>query len=486
MRVRAKVVASVLLSVSLLATACGARLTAAQRAAGIGALTKNGGSTTGSATGGTTGATTGSSIGGTTGASGATTGGAAGGTTGGANNLGSGSCSSGGATDTGVTANQITLATVADVSGVQPGLFKSAWQAMSAVTAYINSQGGICGRQLKDLQLDSQADSTQNRAAVQQACTQSFALVGSMSAFDDGGASVGQQCGIPDISAITVNAARSNASNVYPAYPVGPNYINTSWGLQIKQRYPDAIKKSAFITLNAGASVQNGNQRIKALTKMGYTFVYTTQVQVVESNYSPYVQAMQSKGVEFIDMLADYQSIVRLQKAMQQAGWFPQVRVWDSVAYSPAYLSQGGTAVQSQPSGCNDVLKNVPCPAYVFLNTALFQEASSNPEMQLYLTWLQRVAPGAQPDYFGLYAWSAGRLFQKAATMVGAKLTRKALFSALQSIHSWNDFGLHIAHDIGAKREGNCTLYVEIKSSGFVRAFPASGWTCTGSLMKTS
>ena len=107
MRVRAKVVASVLLSVSLLATACGARLTAAQRAAGIGALTKNGGSTTGSATGGTTGATTGSSIGGTTGASGATTGGAAGGTTGGANNLGSGSCSSGGATDTGVTVTEL-------------------------------------------------------------------------------------------------------------------------------------------------------------------------------------------------------------------------------------------------------------------------------------------------------------------------------------------------------------------------------------------
>src|SRR5207237_7660800 len=224
--------------------------------------------------------------------------------------------------------------------------------AMSAVTAYINSQGGICGRQLKDLQLDSQADSTQNRAAVQQACTQSFALVGSMSAFDDGGASVGQQCGIPDISAITVNAARSNASNGYPADPVGPNYINTSWGLQIKQRYPDAIKKSAFITLNAGASVQNGNQRIKALTKMGYNFVYKTQVQVVESNYSPYVQAMQQKGVEFIDMLADFQSIYRLQKAMLQAGWFPQIRVWDSVAYSPSYLKDGGAAVNTQPPGC--------------------------------------------------------------------------------------------------------------------------------------
>jgi hypothetical protein len=267
---------------------------------------------------------------------------------------------------------------------------------------------------------------------------------------------------------------------------VGPNHFNTSWGLQIKQRYPDAIKKSAFITLNAGVSVQNGNQRIKALTAMGYNFVYTTQVQVVESNYSPYVQAMQQKGVEFIDMLADYQSIVRLQKAMAQAGWFPQVRVWDSVAYSKNYLSLGGGAVNTQPPGCNDVIKNVPCSAYVFLNTALFEEASSNPELQLYETWLQRVAPGAVPDYFGEYAWSAGRLFQKAATTVGARLTRKALFSALQNVHSWNDFGMHIAHDIGARLEGNCTLYTEIKNSQFVRAFPASGWTCTGSLMKTS
>src|SRR5439155_6112903 len=155
-------------------------------------------------------------------------------------------------------------------------------------------------------------------------------------------------------------------------------------------------------------------------------------------------------------------------------------------AYSPNYLSQGGSAVNTQAPGCNDVVKNVPCNAYVFLNTALFSEASSNPELQLYEQWLQRVAPGEQPDYFGMYAWSAGRLFQKVATQVGAKLTRKALFSVLQGVHSWNDFGLHTAHDIGAKREGNCTLYVEIKNSQFTRAFPSSRWTCTGSLMKTS
>ncbi|MGZ4139305.1 MAG: ABC transporter substrate-binding protein [Actinomycetota bacterium] len=467
MKVRSRAIASILLSVALLATACGARLTAAQRAAGIGALSRGG--TTQQSQGNTQ--TPGQTFGGTgpsIGPSSNT------GPTGAGGVPGAAACSApsgaAGATDKGVTATTITLATAADVSGVQPGLFRSAWQAMQAFAAFANSTGGICGRQVKNLLLDSKADSTANRAAVQQACDQAFALVGSMSAFDDGGASVGQSCGIPDISAATTNAPRSHATNVYPAYPVGPDRINTSWALTIKSKYPAAVKKAAFITLNAGASVQNGNQRIKALTELGYNFVYKTQVQVLEANYSPYVQAMKDKGVEYIDMLSDYQSIVRLQKAMLQANWFPQVRVWDSVAYSQNYISLGGAAVEG---------------SLIFLNTGIFEEASSNPEMQLYESWLQRVAPGAVPDYFGIYAWSAGRLFQKAAVAAGGKLTRAALFAQLKSIHSWSDYGMHTPHDIGNKRESNCTLYVEVKNGKFVRKWPSSGWDCSGKLLNT-
>jgi ABC-type branched-subunit amino acid transport system substrate-binding protein len=480
-KVRSKAVASVVLSVALLATACGARLTDAQRAAGIGALAR-GGTTggTGPTTPGTTFGSTGPSVGPSS-----STGLGGGPSTGlGGPGLGGAACTSGGATDTGVTANSITLATIADVSGVQPGLFKSAWQAMQALQMYVNSNGGICGRQIKNLLLDSKADATQNRAAVEQACTSAFASVGSMSAFDDGGASVGQSCGIPDISAITVNAARSTASNVYPAYPVGPNYFNTAWGTYIKNTYPNAIKHAGFITLNAGASIQNGNQRIKALTNLGYNFVYKAQVQVLEANYTPFVENMKKAGVQLIDMVSDYQSTVRLQRAMEQQGWFPEVRLWDSAVYSQKYLTEGGTAVQSNNSSACSVTPK-PCPMLLFLDTAMIEEASSNPEMQLYLTWLQRAAPGALPDYFGIYAWSAGRLFLKAAQAVGGKLTRTALFTELKSIHSWSDFGMHVAHDIGAKKEANCALFAEVKNGKFVRVSPASGWTCVGSLMRT-
>ncbi len=459
MRARA---AAGMLAVALVATGCGARLTTTQRDSVLGGFVNDNG--TGPASGPQTTSSAGPGVGPGS-SSGPLVGPSAGGSTA---SLPPGG--NGGATDVGITGTTITLATVADVSGVQPGIFRSAWQAMQASAAYINASGGIYGRTIKNLLLDSQADSTANRAAVQQACDQSFAQVGSMSAFDDGGATVGQQCGIPDISAITVNRPRSLATNVYAASPNGPLYINTSWGLSIKQRYPDAVKHSAMLWLNAGATSQNAKQRVYALQRLGYTFVYQAETGVLEPNYQPYVTAMEKAGVQLVNMVADYQSIVRLQKAMQQQGWYPTVRLWDSVAYSQNFLNLASTSGNG---------------AFVFLNTALFEEASSNPELQLYETWLQRVAPGAVPDYFGLYAWSAGRLFQKAALAAGQRLTRKALFEQLKQIHAWSDYGLHVTQDVGNKREGNCTLYVEIRNEQFVRSWPTTGWSCIGSAMAT-
>jgi ABC-type branched-subunit amino acid transport system substrate-binding protein len=468
--VRLRTFAPLVAMLMLVASACGARLTPEQRAAGIGALGQGGPADAGPGGAGPGG------VGPTVGPSGLPSGIASIDAGGGGVGAPPPPGGNGGATDRGVTGNQITIASVADVSGVQPGLFKSAWQATSALAAYVNSQGGIYGRGLKPLLLDSKADSTANRAAVQEACDKAFALVGSMSAFDDGGAPVGQGCGIPDISAVTVNQARSDASNVYPAYPVSPHYYAVGKSVWIKNTFGDeVIKHAGFVILNAGVSIHNGRQRVNGLKSLGFDFGRNDEriwkVDVVTANYTPYVKDMIKKGVRYIGMLADFESIVRLQKAMKQQGWKPDVRDWDSVAYSPNYLTQGGAAVEE---------------SLVFLNTSLFEEASSNPEMQLYQAWLQRVFPGAKPDYFGMYAWSAGRLFVKAAAAVGPKLTRKALLDQVKTIHSWDAFGMHAAHDIGAKRESPCFLYIWVKGAKFVRKAPTgSGWICNlGGLVK--
>lgn len=443
--------------------ACGARLTPEERATGIRALTRAGAgigaAATGQAAQGALGATAGGEVAGAAAAAGGATAPVGkGGTT-----PNAARASNGGATDVGVTRDQITIATIADVSGIQPGLFRSAWQAVHAYTEYQNSLGGIYGRKLKFVAIDDQTNAGGNRSAVLDVCKKAFALVGSMSAFDDGGAEAVDQCGIPDISAITVNPPRIFAKMVYPAFPNRADQIAIGPANYVKQQHPEAIKHAAMLYLDAGVTRINARQRVKGYETVGFNFEYVQSVQVLEANYAPYVLQMRNQGIQYVDMVSDYQSIVRLLKAMRQQNWRPEVLDWDSVVYSPNFLTQAeGAADGSQ----------------FFLTTTLFEEAANNPEMQLYFAWLRRVAPGAEPDFFGIYAWSAARLFTKAALTAGPKLTRKGLLAALRAIHAWDGNGLHAAHDIGGKHISPCFLYGEVKKDAFRRLYPSSGFQC--------
>jgi ABC-type branched-subunit amino acid transport system substrate-binding protein len=458
----------------LLLASCGARLTRAQRLAGIGG---RGGSGAASTTGVTTG-TAGTGIGtGTSTGTGGGTGdtGAATGT--GGTGAAAAACAPGTntASDTGVTPTEVRIATASDASGVQAGLFKSTHYAVQAFAAMVNSQGGLCGRAIKALPLDTRAESGANNAAVSQACQEDFALVGSMSAFDNGGASTGESCGIPDLTAITVNGARAEAKNVYPIYPIRPDKLAIGTANYIKAKYGnDVIKHAAMFYLNAGVTKSNALQRVKAYEGVGFHFTYIQEVQILEANYSGFVQKMKENHIRYVNMVANYQGIQNLLDAMDQQDWYPTVRDWDSVAYSPNFVVRDG-----KPFAPAD-------GSLVFLNTALIEEAAGNPEMQLYIKWLGRVAPTAKPDYFGLYAWSAGRLFQKVATEVGRNLTRKAFLAAVQKIHSWDGNGMHAAHDIGNKIMSPCFTYLEIKASRFIRKDPSSGFICNkGGIVNT-
>jgi len=465
----ARVLFALVAVLSLLTTACGSRLSKEERAEAIAAVSggeATGGTTTGDGAGATGGGDgDGATGGGATGGGASTDGG--GGTGGGGAAAGTASCAKASkATDTGVTANEITVATLADVSGVQPGLFQSAHQAARAAGAYINSVGGICGRQVKVLPLDSKTDSGGNRSAMLEACQKAFAVVGSMSAFDDGSAKPGQDCGIPDMTAVTTNAAKYAATNTYPIYPNSAQATSTTSARYIAKRFPDVIRKAAILWLNQAVTASNAANRRKVWESVGYEFIYEAEVQVLEANYTRFVSEMENRGVQYVTMVADYQNINRLQKAMRQQGYVPKVRDWDSVAYDPDYLAD-----QQAVEG-----------SFVFINTAMFEEASSNPETKLYIDWLQRASPGAPPDYFGLHAWSAYRLFQKLASEIGPDLTREKLLAALKATKEWGANGLHGPHQTGAKLPTTCNLYVEVKGGKFRRMAPASGFDCSGNL----
>jgi ABC-type branched-subunit amino acid transport system substrate-binding protein len=479
-----------LLAGALVSSACGARLTSAQRADALaqgggssggsstGTGTSTGGSTTGgSTTGGTVGGTTGL---GTTGGTGpaATTGGS---TTGGTTTGGVATTDwskappggNGGATDVGVTATSITVGNVSDVTGAVPGLFEDARFAVQAYAKYFNARyGGIYGRKLVVEALDSQLDTGAARSASIQACNDTFAGVGSISAFDQGAAPVIASCrskgGLyPDIRGLATTDQMKQVDNAYPMQAAGTgdqrSFGQYAW---VASKFPEVIKKAVFVYSDGEVTRQNAQQDMEATKNIyGFNWVDEIPVATTETNYSPAAQQIKQDGATYVTFVGAYQQAANLARAMDQFQFHPQVYMPTVTAYTPNFLKQAGPTVE----GGN---------VFLAMPTSLVEEMDSNPELTLYARWLQQVKPGALPTSLGQFSWAAAALFVHEAIAVGPKLTRGALISRLKNVHAWSANNMIPENDVGGKRMTDCVVVVQIRNNKFNRFLPSSGFRC--------
>jgi ABC-type branched-subunit amino acid transport system substrate-binding protein len=364
----------------------------------------------------------------------------------------------------GMTDTTITIGNSSDISGPVPGLFTAAQQATRAYVNYFNATNpkGICGRKLQLVTYDSRTDAGADQQGYQKICETSFAAVGSMSAFDSGGAATDEKCGLPDIRAAVVTGARQDCILCFGTQSTGKGeYQNQVYDYWIKSEKA-ATQKAAFLYLNAGAAAENAKTQIAVGAKRGMNWVYTAPIDVAEFNYGPYVQQMKSKGVQFVQFLGAYQQSARLAQAMQSAGFKPQVMMYDPSVYEPGFLKQGGSAVEG---------------VKFFVNFTPLNE--SQPELNLYKKWLGQVAPGAQPTFFGLFAWSAAKLFVEKSLALGGKLTRASLVSAIRSTNGWTGGGAHSPMSVGSKHPPVCVRWMTVKNGNFV-PYGSTKYTCGG------
>ena len=464
----------------LLLAACGSQLDpdTVARASGDTNNSGNGGSgvadggTGDSAAGGDTGAVDGAAAGGDTGSGTGATGSGSGGTgssgsggTGGGGGKGSatggvkaGSCA-GFKNQKGITDKTITLANISDISGPVPGIFESAQQATAAYIKYFNATGGICGRKLELVNLDSRADAGADQQAYVKACDNAFAAVGSMSAFDSGGAGTANACGLPDLRAVTVNPERQACRSCFAAYAIRTNLIPDSAAKWFAQKYPSAVKNAAVMYVNAGAAPVNAKSMAAGYEKgAGWDVKYLQGIDVAEFNYAPYVQQMKDKGIKAVAYQGPYQFAVKLKQAMQQQGFKPDFYLQDPTIYDRRYLDQAGSLAEGD---------------FIYAANDLF-ENKGNAEVQLYLSYLQQVKPGAIPNYYGLYAWSATRLFVEKAIALGGKLNRASLVQAVRSTTNWTGNGAHTPMNLGSAQTPPCLKVAQYKGGKWQQVSPGA------------
>ncbi|HYF72928.1 MAG TPA: ABC transporter substrate-binding protein [Nocardioides sp.] len=365
---------------------------------------------------------------------------------------------------TGITDDTITIGNASDVSGPVPGLFEASQDAVRAYVAYYNATTTLCGHKLVLKTYDSRTDAAADQQAYTKACDETFAMIGSMSAFDSGGASTAEGCGLPDIRSASVTFDRQACKTCYGAQSTVATEFQNAVPDFVKKNHPDASAHAAMLYINAGAAAENAKTQVAAMENRGMTFDYVKGIDISEFNYSPYVQEMKNEGIEYVQMIGASAQFVRLADAMQQQGFKPEVFMLDPTAYTTEFVENGGDAVEGTT---------------LFINFTPFEEAASNKELQLYLSWLQQVKPGAEPSFFGLFSWSAARLFVERATALGGKLSRSTLLGDLAKVDNWTANGMHSPQHVGPRRTGECWRFIQLQKGRWV---PVGGtkYLCSG------
>lgn len=363
----------------------------------------------------------------------------------------------------GVTNTTITVGNVSTLTGPVPGLVAGAKEGMEAFAAYINSTGGICGRQLKVDAGDDNLDPSQNATATQSIAGSVLAFVGSFSIDDTGGASVLASDNVPDVGE-AVSPQRANLANNFSPQP-NPLGWNVSPYLYFGQRFgPDVVSHMAFFS--EAAAGQAATIQEQAMQAVGYKFVYSeTSIQATQTDFSAEVNAMKNDGVKGLVFQAPATITADMAKDMANAGFTIPFANWGAPAYDRQFLASGGPAA-------NGAVLDIP--------SAMFQgeDARSVPEVGLFDKYYEALY-GTPPDLFANYAWTSGMLFVDGLNAGGAP-TRAALLSGLKSITTFTAGGILPADNPAGKKPPLCYLVVDIVNGQFVRdpADPPAGFRC--------
>jgi Periplasmic binding protein len=390
------------------------------------------------------------------------------------------------ATDVGVTPTEIRIAVIADVDNpFAPGLFQSSVDAVNGAAKYINSQGGIAGRQVKVDFIDSHLNATESRNAVITACQQDFALVGTAALFlsnvDDAVNCKdinGQATGLPDLAGIVTGIPETCSPVTYA--PTGPQLLcatkdqhpQTYQGNQgdttyYKKKFGKDIH-GAFVLPNdtqdanrgdavqEAIALQNGLKADQSPTKSG---------RDPQSAYTPIVQQMKTDNSNWgWSGLADSNVIEFRSEAQLQGLTDPKI-IWGctTACYSGSFLKNGGASVDK---------------TYIPMAFLPFDETKYNQGLADYVKYTGKDKIAG----LGVYSWAAGIELQQALnTVVKAQgvngVTRANLLGALKNMTSFDANGFIGKSNVGGKVTSSCFVLEQVQNGKFVRVWPTKKGT---------
>jgi Periplasmic binding protein len=385
------------------------------------------------------------------------------------------------ATDTGITADTITVETIADVgSQAVPGMANGSLEAVRGWAALLNESGGLACRKIDVRAFDSKLDPNETRSGMVDACQNAFADVGDFTlavadmtplseCTDKSGARTGQ----PHVTASAPSALVACNPTTFLAQ--GSNFscppgqgersftVSTGVGDYVRQEVGGDATGLFQVGYTSPAYLDVVMPQVQEMRAQGLTGdVHGAKGSDPQSAYTPAVQKMKAAGAQFVFNNATFPSFLQLQAEAAAQGASVPHWICQAVCYDQAYPKAAGPLA----TGVQVVIGQLP-----------FEEADLNPEMK---TFLDRVPTH---NTFSMSSWLAARLFQKAVESVVATagpngLTRASLLDALGKVKDFDAGGMTSPTTPGAHSPGLCSVIMTVTAAGtFERTFPTQPGT---------
>ncbi|WP_066073120.1 ABC transporter substrate-binding protein [Frankia sp. EI5c] len=354
----------------------------------------------------------------------------------------------------GVTASEINVGVFSDVGFTKNSEFDD---AAKVFTSWCNDAGGINGRKISYNLRDTAMLETRQRMI--ESCREDFAIVGGGAALDAGGVEERLKCLLPDIPAQTSMVENIGSDLQIDAIGAGHSYARYGgyYKWLITEAHPESAGSVGVIAGDSPVTKTIGAQTAEALQTVGGTLTYNDLYPAIGvSDWTPYAQAIKSKGVRGLVFLGDFRSLAKLEQVLKSMDYKLDWIDANSNAYGSAFQELGGDAVTFQTN-------------YADLSGVAPLEAMDDiPALEQVEELYKEYAPKAEITFPALRAFSAWLLFASSASECGDDLTRKCLYETARAQTDWTAGGLQAEVDISeVDAPLKCFNVVQAKADGW-------------------
>jgi ABC-type branched-subunit amino acid transport system substrate-binding protein len=363
-----------------------------------------------------------------------------------------------GATDQGVTNTSINIAYGDDrgFSG-DPGLDQEMGDAVKAMVAWCNAQGGINGRKIVGDYYDAAVLNA--NTVMTEACKTDFMLVGEGFALDGAAEQTRLGCNLVAVPGFTVDPTVANAYEMYQATPNPVNYSPVASAYEIEKLFGKA-KTQHVGEYNSTLSSQEQSmaKAVQAYTEAGWKFVNCPfEINYFgEPSYTPFVQKLQSCGAQIV-----------YNDSTPGPTLYGALEAENQIGYDPIWVLDAGGYTEAFAQWNTDGLAN---NVYVREAYEPLEAAKVVPAVADYLKIVKKY--GGSTSSLGEQSTSSFLLWATAAKACGSDLTRQCMVNHLAKVTSWTGGGLNAPADPAKNLPPSCGLLMKLDNTKWVQAYP--------------